>query len=92
MRQDITELQIKPGEGTLVVGSTLQLNLFSLVVGGGTGLVPANMATWTTSNPAVAEVSRQGRLTSRKPGTVSITASYAGKLARADFTAVAPES
>jgi uncharacterized protein YjdB len=92
MRRDITELQIKPGEGTLVVGSTLQLNLFSLVVGGGTGLVPANMATWTTSNPAVAEISRQGRLTARKPGTVSITASYADKVARAEFTTVAAQA
>jgi hypothetical protein len=86
MRQDVTALEIKPAGGALPAGTAVQLNLFSVLAGGRTGLVPANMATWASSNAAVAEVSRQGRLTLRAPGAVSITASYAGQTAHADFT------
>ena len=86
MRRDITALQIKPGDGALTVGTPLQLNLFAVTAGGGTDLIPANMATWTTSNEAVAEVNRQGRLNPRRPGPVTITATYAGQTARADFS------
>jgi large repetitive protein len=89
MRRDITALQIKPGEGALSVGAGLQLNLFGVTGGGGTDLIPANMATWASSNQAVAEVTRQGRLSPRRSGTATITATYAGKTARADFTVVA---
>jgi hypothetical protein len=88
MRRDITALEISPGEGELAVGTAVQLNLLSVTSGGGTGLIPAAMATWSSSDAAVAEVSRQGRLTLRKPGTVNITATYAGATARTAFTVV----
>jgi hypothetical protein len=86
VRRDITALQIKPADGTLTVGTAVQLNLFGVTTGGGTSLIPANMATWTSANEALAEVSRQGRVNPRRPGTVAITATYAGQTARADFT------
>jgi len=85
MRTDITALEIKPAGGALTVGTTIQLNLFSVTAGGGTGLVPASMATWSSSNEAVAEVSRQGRLSPRRAGAVAIIATYAGQTARAEF-------
>ena len=88
MPRGITALQIKPAGGDLAVGTAIQLNLFAVTTGGGTDLIPANRATWSSSNDAVAEVSRQGRLSPRRPGPVSVTATHAGLTARADFTAV----
>jgi hypothetical protein len=85
VRSDITALQIKPAEGALAPGTTIQLNLFGTTGGGGTTLVPANMATWVSSNEAVAEVSRQGRLNPRRAGAVVITATCAGRTASAAF-------
>jgi hypothetical protein len=90
MRSDITGLQIKPAGGELTIGKAVQLNLSGLTARGGTDLIPANMASWSSSNDAVAEVSRQGRLNPHRPGTVSITATYAGSTVRADFTVVGP--
>ena len=90
MRRDIETLRMKPGDGELPVGASVQLNLFGESAGGVTDLVPANMATWASSNAAVAEVSRQGRLSPRRPGSVTITATSSGRTARAEFTVVAP--
>jgi hypothetical protein len=90
MRSDITGLQIKPAGGELTIGNAIQLNLSGVTARGGTELIPANMATWASSNNAVAEVSRQGRLNPRRSGTVSVSATYAGSTARAEFTVVAP--
>jgi hypothetical protein len=86
VRSDIVALQIKPGDGTVKAGTAIQLTLLATSRGGGTDLIPGNTATWASSSDAIAEVNRQGRLNPRRPGTVSITASYAGKTARADFT------
>ena len=47
------------------------------------------MAVWSGSNEAVAQVNRQGRLTPRRPGAVTITATYAGQVAKAAFTVLA---
>jgi hypothetical protein len=85
VRKDITALRIAPGDGTVKTGRAIQLNLFASTAGGGTDLVPGNMAVWHSSDDAVAEVNRQGRLSPRRPGTLWVTASYAGKTARADF-------
>jgi hypothetical protein len=88
VRSDVITLEVKPGEGTLPIGTAIQLILFATVRGGGTDLVPGNMATWVSSDEAVAEVNRQGRLNPRRPGTVDITASFAGQTGRATFTTV----
>lgn len=89
MPRNITALEIKPGEGTVSIGTPVQLHLFATTDSGGTDLIPASMAVWSSSNEAVAEVSRQGRLNPRRPGTLTLTAAFNGKVARAVFTAVA---
>ena len=89
MRKDITALELKPGDGVVKVGAAVQLNLFAVNKSGGSDLIPGTMASWSSSDPQIGEVNRQGRLTPRGPGTVTITASYAEKQVSAVFTAVA---
>ena len=86
MRKDITALQIKPGEGFLKVGTAVQLNLFAVNKSGGTDLVPGTMAAWSSSDSRVGEMNRQGRLTPRGSGAVTITARYADREVAATFT------
>lgn len=88
MRKDISELRIKPGDGIVKMGTAVQLNLFAQGSSGGTELVPGNMADWSSSDTHVGEVNRQGRLTPRGVGSVSITARYAEKKVTAVFTVV----
>jgi hypothetical protein len=70
------------------VGVSVQLNLFAVKSNGGTDLIPANMATWSSSDPRIGEVNRQGRLTPRRPGSLTITATYADRKVLAVFTVV----
>ena len=88
MRTDISGLRMKPGDGIVKMGAVIQLNLFALDRSGGTELVPGTMAAWASSDDHVGEVNRQGRLTPRGAGSVSITARYAQKEATAVFTVV----
>jgi hypothetical protein len=88
VRRDIVRLEVRPSEGELAKGAPLQLNLLATSVNGGTDLIPGNMAVWSSSAPAVAEINRQGRLSPRRAGTVTITATYEGAVARASFTVV----
>ena len=87
MPSDVISLQIKPAGGTLTIGTAIQLNLTAVTRGGRTGLIPGNSASWSSSDDAIAEVNRQGRVNPRRPGPVTITASYAGKTAQAAFVA-----
>ena len=89
MRKDITTLEIRPGDGVLNLGKPVQLNLFAHNRSGGADLIPGNMATWSSSDNGVGDVTRQGRLTPRGPGTVTVTASYGDKKAAAVFAVVA---
>jgi uncharacterized protein YjdB len=95
MRHDVSALRIDasgPGGSrvdVLSVGSSLQLKLFAVTGNGGTDLVMGNVAAWTSSNVKVAEINRQGRLTARSPGTVTITATHAGQTAHATLEVVA---
>jgi hypothetical protein len=86
VRKDITGLELRPGEGTARIGTAVQLNLFAVSKGGGTDLIPGNMATWLSSDDRIGEVNRQGRLTPRRAGTVIVTASYGDRKAQATFT------
>jgi hypothetical protein len=86
--KDITALEIRPGDGDLRVGAAVQLNLFAVNKKGGVDLIPGNMATWSSSDNRVAEVNRQGRLTPRRPGTLTITAAYADLSVQAVYTIV----
>jgi hypothetical protein len=89
MRRDILGLIMKPGDGVMKVGTAVQMNLFAENKSGGIDLVPANMAAWSSSDDSIAEVTRQGRLTPRGAGSVTITASYADKQVAAVFDVVA---
>ena len=88
MRKDISALSIKPGGGIVKMGAAIQLNLFGQDSRGGTELIPGNMAVWSSSDDHVGEVNRQGRLTPRGAGAVTITARYADKRVTAVFTVV----
>ena len=70
------------------VGVAVQLNLFAIKGKGGTDLIPGNMAAWSTSDARVAEVNRQGRLTPRHAGSLTVTATYADRKVQAAFTVV----
>lgn len=83
MRHDVSALRISPSEGSLPIGTPVQLMLFATTRSGDNDLVPGNMAQWSSSDGEVADVNRQGRLTPRRPGRVTITASYAGLDAQA---------
>lgn len=88
MRKDISGLSMKPGDGIVKMGEAVQLNLFSQDGRGGTELIPGNMAAWSSSDDQIGEVNRQGRLTPRGAGSVSITARYAENKVTAVFTVV----
>jgi hypothetical protein len=88
MRRDIIALTLKPADGAVTLGAAVQLNLFAETRSGALDLVPGNMATWSSSDAGVAEISRQGRLTPRAPGSVTVTARYAEKKIAAVFTVV----
>lgn len=73
----------------MTIGAAVQLNLFAVNRGGGTDLIPGNMAVWSSSDERIGEVNRQGRLSPRRPGPLTITASYAGQDAHAVLTVIA---
>ncbi len=79
---------MKPGDGVVKVGAAVQLNLFARTRRGGTDLIPGNMAAWSSSDARVGEVNRQGRLTPRRPGPLTITATYADTSVKGAFTVV----
>jgi hypothetical protein len=88
MRRDIVALSMEPGDGAVKLGAPVQLHLFAKSKAGRAELVPGNMAAWSSSDDAVAEVSRQGRLTPRGRGAVTISATYAERTIAALFTVV----
>jgi hypothetical protein len=88
MRKDITALEMRPGDGVVKVGTAVQLNLFAIDKRGGIDLIPGNMAAWSSSDARVGEVNRQGRLTPRRAGSLTITATYAEKNVLGVFTVV----
>jgi hypothetical protein len=79
---------MRPGDGVVKVGAAVQLNLFARNRSGGIDLIPANMAAWSGADDRVGEVNRQGRLMARRAGSLTITATYAGKKVVAVFTVV----
>lgn len=79
---------MRPGDGVVKVGTAVQLNLFARTKGGGTDLIPGNMAAWHSSDDRIGEVNRQGRLTPRRPGSVTITASFGDRNVLAVFVVI----
>jgi hypothetical protein len=88
VRNDINGLVIEPGDGVVKIGAAVQLKLFARNRRGGTDLIPGTMAVWSSDDSRVGEVNRQGRLTPRGAGLVTITASYADQKVAAAFTVV----
>jgi hypothetical protein len=74
----VTAIRIEPAQGVLDVGETRQLRAADQ---GGSPVV----VTYRTSDPAVVAISSQGALRARRPGTVTVTASYAELTAEAQF-------
>lgn len=89
VRTDVVGIEIKPAAGALRVGASAQLNLFARNAAGRTTLVMSSLATWAGSNDKVAEVNRQGRVTGRAAGTMTVRAQHAGHTAEAVFTITA---
>jgi hypothetical protein len=85
VRNDITALVMKPGDGVMKMGTPVQLNLFAQNRSGGLDLIPGTTAAWSSDDVGVGEVNRQGRLTPRAPGLVTITAAYASRSVTAVF-------
>jgi uncharacterized protein YjdB len=88
VRIDIIALELNPGDGVLKVGTAVQLNLFARNRSGRLSLIPGNMAAWSSSDNQVGDVNRQGRLTPRRAGSVTITASTTDHRITAAFTVV----
>src|SRR5262245_31692402 len=65
-------IQIQPNAVTLTQGTTQQLRAAVLNPVGFE--LPNRKVTWTSSNPAIANVNSTGLVTSIAPGTVTITA------------------
>jgi hypothetical protein len=86
MQRDVVALRIEPGEGTLAVGTPVQLRLFSVNAKGAEALIPGNLTAWSSSRDSVADVNRQGRLSPRSAGSVTVTARYGGQSASVTFT------
>jgi uncharacterized protein YjdB len=84
----IVGLSMKPGDGAVKMGASVQLNLLAQTGTAAADLIPGTMATWSSSDNRVADVNGQGRLTPRAPGSVTITATYAEKKATGVFTVV----
>jgi hypothetical protein len=85
---DITALELKPGDGVLKVGTAVQLNLFARNKSGRLSLIPGTMAAWSSSDNQIGDVNRQGRLTPRRAGSVTITASANDRSITAAFTVI----
>lgn len=70
--QPVKKIQINAGDKSVAAGSTKQLTV---------AYTPDNASiqrvTWSSSNPAVAEVDENGAVTGRKRGSVNITATSA---------------
>jgi hypothetical protein len=88
VRNDIAGLAIEPDHAVLKNGDAVQLNLFARTKRGGTDLIPGTMAAWSSDDSRVGEVNRQGRLTARGAGLVTITAAYVDRQVTAVFTVV----
>ena len=71
-------INISPSTATLpAIGATMQLS--STVKDEENRIVPGVTVNWSSSNPSVANVSSQGRVTARGNGTAIITATTSGK-------------
>ena len=88
MPTDVAALELQPGDGVVKVGAAVQLNLFARNRSGRLSLIPGTLAAWSSSDNQIGDVNAQGRLTPRRAGSVTITASYSDRKITAAFTVV----
>ncbi|MGE5703872.1 MAG: cadherin-like beta sandwich domain-containing protein [Clostridia bacterium] len=74
----VTELELQPINLPIEVDQEKQLRLTATLSNKDKQDV-TDLATWSTSNPAIAAVDENGKLTAIAPGTAIITATYGGK-------------
>lgn len=72
----VTSVTVTPAADTLWVGTTLPLAAVARDAGGAE--LTGRSITWTTSDPAIATVSADGRVTARGDGLATITATVDG--------------
>jgi uncharacterized protein YjdB len=76
-------LVIVPGEGALAVGQVVCLMAFRRKDDG--EVRPAAEVDWSSSDPSVLRIARDGEATAHRPGVARITASSAGQAAEVSF-------
>ncbi len=88
-RSDIASVEVLPGVATLAVGATQRLIATPRDSLGNP--LPTPDVEWTSSDPGVARVSRDGIVTAVAAGFTQITARTAGHSATVDVTVNAPQ-
>jgi hypothetical protein len=82
--QQVTVVKAAQSKVRLVKGKSITFAAFGYMTGGGRAKV-----TWKSSKTAVAKVSASGRITARKAGKATVTASAGGKKATITVTVLA---
>ena len=72
----VDRLEMEPTSGSLFVGTTVAHHVRAFHADGSTR--PDPDLTWTSSDPTVASVDGFGNVTGRRPGEVTVTASFQG--------------
>ena len=85
----LTEIIVGPADGSLGIGDTLAYRCLAIDSTGSSQDV-TQLATWTSSNPAVATVDATGLVTAVAAGSAAIQAAYSGltdsKIAQVEVT------
>jgi hypothetical protein len=76
----LTKIQISGNTNSMLCGSSQTLDCYAYY-GSEKIYVSCSKVSWTSSNAAVAEVSSSGKVTAKRQGRATITASYEGKTA-----------
>jgi serine/threonine-protein kinase len=80
----VARIRVSPDAVTLTVGATRRLEAVALDAAGAP--VEGHALRWTTGNPAVAAISRDGVVTARGGGTTTVTAAAGGRRGAATVT------
>jgi uncharacterized protein YjdB len=86
----IARIVVSPGSGTIEVGKTIQLAAAPQDDRG--NALPGRIVAWTSSDPAVAQVSSTGLVTGQRAGQVTVTATSGGVSGKSAVTISAPSA
>ena len=84
---NVQSVVVSPGADTIVVGVQVQLHAQGVASSGST-VVPDPLFTWSSSNDAIASVSRAGLVTANDPGKVVVAASTNGVTGTASIVVI----